>query len=144
MNKFDNDDYDFDHRVPEDPPKGKPLMKSEVGKNIGAGLLDELETVEKKIARKAKAKPEPEPEEKELEPVNRLKARELVMQLIFQMEAQQDFSQDQIDRYREDWFDMETGQLDYYDELTAAFVENREKIVPYALLGNTSAAGSAD
>ena len=124
MNNYDENE----ERLADKPWTGIPRMKSEVGQPAKRDAYSE-----QILAAKAKKKAKPQPEAEEAAPENegpmaRAKARELVMQLLFQMEAQQDFSQDQIDDYRDWQFGEETGQLDYFDELTAAFVENRGRI----------------
>ncbi len=114
---------------------GTPRKKSELGQPVVHETAAEAEAAKaaaeakKRGKKKADAAEAPaEGAKKARAKVERTRARELVMQLIFQMEAQQDYSQDAIDRYRDEYFGEETGQLDYYDELTAAFIENRERI----------------
>ncbi|MBR4149940.1 MAG: transcription antitermination factor NusB [Firmicutes bacterium] len=126
MNSND-EEYGVVYVEPDDKALvGTPRRKSELGQPV----KHEFEEAPAKKGRpKKKAEPEEAAEAAAAEgPMQRTKARELVMQLFFQMEAQQDFSQDQIDSYRDWQFSEVTGQLDYYDELTAAFIENREAI----------------
>ena len=59
--------------------------------------------------------------------MNRSEARELVMKLIFQMEAQKDFSDDLRDRFLEEHF-KGTSQRDYFLRLTQVLTEKRSLI----------------
>jgi len=126
MNSND-EEYGVVYVEPDDKALvGTPRRKSELGQPVKHEFE---EAPAKKGKPKKKAEPEEAAEAASAEgPMQRTKARELVMQLFFQMEAQQDFSQDQIDSYRDWQFSEVTGQLDYYNELTAAFIENREAI----------------
>ena len=107
---------------------GKPRKKSELGQPVKHEAEEAPKKAKKKAAKAAEGAGAAEKPATKPAAVERTRARELVMQLFFQMDAQQDYSQDAIDRYRDEFFDGETGQLDYFDELTASFVENREKI----------------
>ena len=59
--------------------------------------------------------------------MKRTDAREMIMQLIFQMEAQKDFSSEARITYRENNFDG-TDQEAYFDKIMDTFLENRTAI----------------
>ncbi len=127
MNSND-EEYGVVYVEPDDKALvGTPRRKSELGQPV-KHEFEEAPTKKGRPKKKAEPAKVEAADESENGPMQRTKARELIMQLFFQMEAQQDFSQDQIDSYRDWQFSEVTGQLDYYDELTAAFIENREAI----------------
>ncbi len=59
--------------------------------------------------------------------MNRSKAREVMMQLLYQMEAQQDFTKEIMDSFLKQQKEIK-GQKDYMESLFTSFTENREKI----------------
>ena len=59
--------------------------------------------------------------------MRRNEARELLMQLIFEMDAQNDFS-DEIKTRFFDEYALECEQTDYLNTVSKAFTENREEI----------------
>lgn len=59
--------------------------------------------------------------------MRRIDARELLMQLIFQMEAQKDFSEKARQTYIENYM-QDSDQLPYFKEALKAFIDNKETI----------------
>ena len=61
--------------------------------------------------------------------MNRTNAREYLMQMIYQMEAQNDFSKDALDRFIElNIEEDDEKQIEYIKDVCDAFVSNKEKI----------------
>ena len=59
--------------------------------------------------------------------MRRTEARELLMQLIFQMEAQKDYSKEALITFKEENMD-DSEQAVYFDSVMNAFMENKEVI----------------
>jgi len=61
--------------------------------------------------------------------MNRTNAREYLMQMIYQMEAQNDFSKDALDRFIElNIEEDDEKQIEYIKDVCDAFVSNKEEI----------------
>lgn len=61
--------------------------------------------------------------------MNRTNAREYLMQMIYQMEAQNDFSKDALDRFIElNIEEDDEKQIEYIKDVCGAFVSNKEEI----------------
>ncbi len=60
--------------------------------------------------------------------MKRQEARQLMMQLIFQMEAQKDFGQELCESFLEKSIKSDDEQRKYADRVISAFIENREAI----------------
>lgn len=59
--------------------------------------------------------------------MRRTEARELFMQLLFQMDIQNDFSKELKDKFIMEYME-ESNQLDYFDRLYSSTIENLEKV----------------